>query len=249
MGILVVSHRQDYLEECLRSVLDQTLPASTVVLVDNASPGDRPATVIGTNLGIGTIRLDVSRSLATARNIGCEFLDDCDAIVSVDGDDILMPRFLEVYWAEARRHDADVVFGAAELFGTETGTQFTSAERGRRADLRRGNFIPANSLFRRDMWRRAGGFDPRLDFFEDWDFWLSCAEQNAVFRSVDEPLWRYRRHSDSMLGGSTSDARDAARRYVRAKHLNYIWGPLQWRRLTRNIVKRQPARWHAVDRP
>lgn len=243
LGVVVVSHTQSYLEECLDSVLDQTVPASDVIVVDNASPAAAPATEIAARLGVSSLRLEAPKSLATARNVGCEVLDDCDLIVSVDGDDVLLPRFVDVYWGEARTHHADVVFGAAELFGSETGTWFTLAERGPRADLRRGNFIPANALFRRDLWRRVGGFDSRLDFFEDWDFWLSCAEQRAVFRSVDEPLWRYRRHPSSMLGGSSSAARDDARRYVRRKHLGYIRGPLQWRRFTRSVGK------HVLRRP
>jgi glycosyltransferase involved in cell wall biosynthesis len=237
VGVLVVSHRQEYLEECLRSILEQTLPPSDVVLVDNASPSGASASAVAARLGIAAVRLERSRSLATARNIGCEVLDDCALLASVDGDDLLLPRFLEVYVGEARDHRADVVFGSAELFGAETGVWFTAAQRGRHADLRRGNFIAANSVFRRELWRRVGGFDPRLDFFEDWDFWLSCAERGAVFRPVEETLWRYRRHPASMLGASDPSARDEARRYVRQKHLRYIWGPLQWRRWERNVRK------------
>lgn len=237
LGVVVVSHTQDYLSECLSSVLGQQRPVSRVVLIDNASPADRQASSVGAELGVEAIRLPATRSLGTARNVGCQYLDDCDLIVAMDGDDVMKPTFVHAFWGASEEFGADIVFGAAELFGAETGIRFSSADRPARADLRRGNFIPAYGLFRREMWRRAGGFDSSLPFFEDWDFWLSCAEQGARFHAIDEPHLRYRRHEASMLGASESAERDAARNYVRAKHLGYIWGPLQWRRWYRNTEK------------
>lgn len=235
--MLIVTHIQEFLEECLQSVLAQSVPADRVVVIDNASPVDAPASVIALSLGVEVVRLSRSVSLATARNLGCAVLDDVEFVASLDGDDVWMPTYLEVYSAPLRASRADVVFGAAELFGAQEGIVFNSADRPKKPDLRRGNFVPANSMFRREMWWRVGGFDPNLRYFEDWDFWLGCAELNAIFEPVEEPLWRYRRHAASMLIGSAQEDRAVARRYVRAKHLEYIWGPLQWRRWRRNFIK------------
>ena len=187
------------------------------------------------------MRLEKARSLATARNVGCEVLDDCNYLVTLDGDDLLESDFVAVFLQTAIRHRADVVYGPAELFGSMSGIEF--APTGRRRDLRRGNFIPATSLFSRRIWRLAGGFDPHLAYFEDWDFWLSCAEHGARFRAVNEVLWRYRRHGSSMLATADELEKARSRRYIREKHLAYIWGPFQWRRLKRNVekmLKREP---------
>ncbi len=237
VGVLIVTHIQDHLDDCIRSVLDQTVPANRVVVVDNASPDTAKASDIAARHGVEFVRLSRPGSLATARNVGCAVLDDVDLIASLDGDDLWMPEYLATYAEPLRQGHADVVFGAAELFGAQEGIVFTSADRPKNADLRRGNFVPANSMFRRSLWWRAGGFDPSLRFFEDWDFWLSCAEKGAVFKAIDQPLWRYRRHAGSMLIASDPADRDVARRYVRQKHLRYIWGPLSWRRWRRNFQK------------
>ena len=237
VGVLIVTHIQEYLEDCIQSVRAQTVPADRVIVVDNASPAGAPASEIAERLGVEYIRLSVPRSLATARNIGCALLDDVVFVASLDGDDLWKPEYLATYSEPLRSGRADVVYGAAELFGAQEGVWFTAADRPRKPDLRRGNFVPANSMFRRDLWWKAGGFDPRLQFFEDWDFWLSCAEAGAAFEAIEQPLWRYRRHARSMLMASKQEERAVARRFIRMKHLPYIWGPLQWRRWRRNFEK------------
>ncbi len=235
VGLVVVSHTQDYLRECLESVRSQTVVPSSTVVIDNGSPAERRVCDLAADLGFESVRLDNERGRSTARNIGCQLLDDCDLLVSLDGDDVLLATYVEQYASQARRHGADVVFGPAELFGAESGIAFTAQQRGPRADLRGGNFVPSNSLFRREIWRRAGGYDPSLSIFEDWDFWLSCAEQGARFHAIEEPLWRYRCHAQSTMNTVDVAQKDVARRYVRAKHLAYIRGPLQWRRVRRKI--------------
>lgn len=234
VGVVIVSHQQQYLTECLQSVLEQSLTPDAV-LVDNASPTADSASQIAARMGLQSVRLEKARSLGTARNVGCEVLDDCEYLLTLDGDDVLESDFVAVFLETAIRQRADVVYGPAELFGSRTGVEF--APTGHHRDLRRGNFIPATSLFSRRIWRAAGGFDPRLAYFEDWDFWLSCAEHGARFHAVNDVLWRYRRHDASMLATADESGKAAARRYIREKHLSYIWGPFQWRRLKRDVQK------------
>lgn len=237
LGVVVVSHQQQYLRECLESINDQSVTPSATVLVDNASPREETAAAIAEAMGVHTIRLSDPTSLGTARNLGCELLANCDYIVTLDGDDVLRPRYVEVVWRAADERSADVVYTAAELFGSASGVIFSPPLGGERRDLRRGNFIPAMALFKHSLWRAAGGFDPNLAFFEDWDFWLSCAERGATFHGLDEVLWRYRRHESSMLATAQEEQKAVSRRYIRAKHLKYIWGPFQWRRAWRNVEK------------
>lgn len=237
IGVVVVTHTQAYLEECLESVDAQsTLPAD-VIVVDNGSDSDRSAASLAASLGHRTVRLEPGVRLGEARNVGCQLLSGCDLIVSLDGDDLLLPSYLDAYRRIAADSACQIVFGSAELFGSETGLRFTRDQRPRRPNLRKGNFIPANSMFTRDIWARAGGFDPTLKIFEDWDFWLSCAEIGARYADVTAPLWRYRRHEVSMLSQAQIEDKDAARSYIWHKHVKFMRGPLQWRRAVRKIEK------------
>ena len=226
---MILAHTTDYLDECLSSVAGQTVAPSAVVLVDNGSGSDA-VHEIARRFGIPTIRLDWPVTPSAARNVGCSALVDCDLVVSLDGDDLLKPRFVEVYWSAARDRQADVVFGAAELIGAQTGVAFTRRQLGSAPDLRRRNHVPANSLFKRRLWREVGGFDPAVVYFEDWDFWLSLSEQGAVFEHIDEPLWCYRRHQQSRMAVGDPAEQTRSKDVIRRKHGRHMFGLLQWRR-------------------
>jgi len=237
LGLMVITHASTYLRESLESVLAQTVKPSDVIVVDNASPADASASEVAERFGFATVRIERPVSPATARNIGCEALEDCDLVINLDGDDVLLPTFVEVYWRTARETAADIVFGAAELFGVQTGIEFTEELRGPTADIRRGNYIPANSLFRRETWRMAGGFDPTIGLYDDYDFWLSCLERGASLAFVAEPLWRYRRHDSSRLSTVPLAEKRRSRELIRTKHRRYINGALQWRRVVRQLER------------
>jgi len=54
--------------------------------------------------------------------------------------------------------------------------------------------IHVTSLFRRQIWEQAGGFDPIfVDSSEDWDLWLGAIEHGWSGRCVPEVLTWYRR--------------------------------------------------------
>jgi glycosyltransferase involved in cell wall biosynthesis len=226
---MVVTHRAEFLDECLASVRSQTVAPSAVVLIDNASPGDEVRRIAAGH-EVRTVRLDVPVGLGAARNVACEELRDCQLLVNVDGDDLIRPTFVDRYWSTARDRAADVVFGTAELFGTKTGVRFNRERLGARPDLRRTNHVPANSLWRWDLWQRAGGFHPTISHFEDWDLWLHFARFGARFEHVEEALWCYRRHPESKLTSTTREEKMAARQLVIDRHRRFIYGPLEWRR-------------------
>jgi glycosyltransferase involved in cell wall biosynthesis len=230
LGLMVVTHRVEFLDECLSSVADQTVAPSAIILVDNGS-GTDAVNQVARRYGIAIVRLDSPVSICAARNIGCWALEDCDLIVNLDGDDVIKPRFIEVYWSTARDRQADVVFGAAELIGSQQGVVFTREELGQKPDLRRKNFVSANSLFKRRLWQEVSGFDSSIVYYEDWDFWLSLAQRGATFEHVDEPLWSYRRHEGSRMLAIGGDDPTRSKQMIRKKHRRHIYGIFQWRRV------------------
>lgn len=59
------------------------------------------------------------------------------------------------------------------------------------------NRIHNTSLFRRSLWEELGGYDPKITWYEDWDFWLRCAKAGRTFFVVPQVLLLYRRHAGS----------------------------------------------------
>lgn len=234
---MVVTHTIEYLRECLSSIAHQTVEPSKVVVVDNGSPLSENIADLVRQFQYGYVRVDVGHSPATARNVGCEILWNCEFIANLDGDDVWEPRYLEVYLQQLLLKKAAVAYGPALKFGLENRVEFLSEGSKAKKDLRRGPFIPANSLFRTAVWRAVGGFDSEVGLYADYDFWMNVARAGSRFVYINEVLWRYRRHLGSESSTRSNDAPSQSRSLIRQKHRRFINGTLQWRRVFRKSKK------------
>ncbi|MDO8141866.1 MAG: glycosyltransferase, partial [Candidatus Brocadiales bacterium] len=61
------------------------------------------------------------------------------------------------------------------------------------------NHLNYCSLYRREAWESAGGYNPNMVWgYEDWDFWISCGEKGYYGKRLSEPLFMYRVQETSM---------------------------------------------------
>ena len=89
------------------------------------------------------------------------------------------------------------------------------------------NYIDAQAMWRREAWRRLGGYrddDDDVYGWEDWDLWLRLAAAGGHARLVPQVLGRYRVQPGSMIA-LTNLATDDARRSIRRRYPTLPWGP------------------------
>ncbi len=60
------------------------------------------------------------------------------------------------------------------------------------SNLLRGNYIDACAVFRRTAWEDAGGYDPALPAWEDWEFWINVASHGWQFYRLPDVGFEYR---------------------------------------------------------
>jgi GT2 family glycosyltransferase len=134
----------------------------------------------------------------------------------LDADDRLAPGALE---ALRRPLDAapglGFAYGIAEFFGDWSGPLVMPAFDPYRLLYR--SLVPATSLVRRELFADVGGFDPEIEGYEDWDFYLGAVERGWGGQRVEEVTFFYRRHGQSRL---EQDRRAYRRAYraLRRKH-------------------------------
>ncbi len=150
------------LAACLRSVVDQTAPASEIVVVDNGSEDDTVAIARASGARIAVAGPERSAQ----RNHGWRHTS-ADAVFFVDSDMVLEPTVL----AEARsilgRDDA---VGALVVPERAFGTGFLSRCRALEKEMYLANpAVEAARIFRRDALTAVGGYDEALTACEDWD--------------------------------------------------------------------------------
>jgi len=133
--------------------------------------------------------------LSAARNIGIK-ASNSEWILPLDADDYIRPDMLDLCYKRAIDKNADVVYTDVYLLKEKLNHNMKLE-----MDLIKfkRNCLVCTSLFKKSMWEKAGGYDEEMKGgYEDWDFWLSCIEKDAVFEKQDGYLFVYDNTKDSM---------------------------------------------------
>ena len=221
LTVVIPCYKQGvFLRECLESLQKQTYPNWRAIVVDDASPEQELIQTLVDTLQdsrIQVIRHEFNKGLGAARNTGFSAAKT-DFVIPIDADDQIDCHFLDrIAMVIAEQPQCDCVYTDFLLFGTETGLMKFPIRPMR--DFSQVQWIPGpGSTIRRTLWSAVGGYceDTKLLGNEDWDFWIGAAERGFEPVYIPEPLYRYRRHSDSMM--------------VRLYYFDYIHRQIMYRR-------------------
>jgi glycosyltransferase involved in cell wall biosynthesis len=202
------------LGEALESVLAQSEAPAQVLVVDDGSPDDTAAAAAAyARRGVEYLRR-ANGGPAAARNTGAKAVD-ADYVVFLDADDRLDPEYVARtrQALEAAGADVGYAYTQCRYFGAQQGTtQFPAWDLAR---LLRWNFVHTSALVRLEL-AQAHPFDEDLRLgIEDWDFFLTLAEEGIRGELVDEPLLWYRKHGGGSRGDSLERDRAAEREFRR----------------------------------
>jgi hypothetical protein len=153
------------------------------------------------------IIVDNKTDLPSARNEGIK-KSKGEYVLCLDVDDKILPTFLEKMVGvgdivTCHHMDQDGVIGYVnENFSIDA--------------FMEGNRIISGSLFKREIWDNIGGYDEDMkDGYEDWDYNIRAVKAGYKVEMINEPLYIYRKHDDSMIRNVNDNK---LREYVYAKH-------------------------------
>lgn len=133
-----------------------------------------------------------------------------DFVANLDADDVLLPGYLGALGELGRRWPGLGML-ASDLWierAGETRERFCTDAQPFPADGQRsamlGRCFVLWPAIRRELLLRVGGLDPGVTHAYDWDLFLRLVLAGAQVGMVDEPLWVYRQHDDSMAADRTA---------------------------------------------
>jgi len=225
ISVIVTSYNiKDYIEDCLESIVIQTLKDIEIIIVDDGSDDGTKEIInryVSKDERIIPILLDHNSpgGVATAANVGLKAAKG-KYIGFADGDDIYDPTMFEKLYMSAQRYDSDIAMCSFMEFDTETRTRTLAHDHSwpnvrvarsiemayprEKFDILRLLPVPWRKIYRRSLVEDNNITFHECDhFFEDNYFhWLvTVAAKRASI--VDEVLCYHRRNriGQTMLSG------------------------------------------------
>jgi glycosyltransferase involved in cell wall biosynthesis len=193
-----------FLGDAIESVLAQTHPSASVVVVDDGSTDDTAAVAARyADRGVRCISRPVGGA-GQSRNAGLE-ATSAPLVAFLDADDAWLPHRLAVGVEHLERHP-EAALVAAHAFACDEGLRPTTIVHALRApacgrafdELLVHNVVlnPSSVLIRRSALEAAGGFS-ELPVAQDWDTWLEIAKRFPIGFN-DEVVALVRRHTNGV---------------------------------------------------
>jgi len=135
-----------------------------------------------------------NKGLSAARNAGIKAANG-EFILPLDADDKIHEDFI----SKCLFNNSDIIATARQEFGNST-KQWLPKEFPTHQDFLKANQMDYCALYKKNIWEELGGYDENMkDGFEDWDFWIRATAAGYKVQVIQELLFYYRKHGESLL--------------------------------------------------
>lgn len=202
-----------YLRSCICSLADQGEVDFEIICIDDGSEDPRISLLLGELQGKHP-RLIVHREpcnlgISKIQNLAVKMASG-DFIAFLDCDDTLVPRALEIVCAALNNltridylftdridvDENDQVIRIARYGGYDR-LKFKSQDL-IAGDLLDGMVASHLKVIRRSVYQNVGGCNTKFSGVQDWDLALRIMHQGYKFFYLDQPLYKYKIHSESV---------------------------------------------------
>ncbi|MBI21887.1 MAG: hypothetical protein CL780_06545 [Chloroflexi bacterium] len=212
--IIPAFNAEKFIYSCIESVLNQTFQDFELIICDNAST-DGTSQIIKQFAGqIKIITLSENIGPAGGRNAGIE-ASSGHYVALLDADDVWEPEKLDKYYKLIKKTGTNFVFSKFSVFSDDTYKGMSVSPRKKTTTfpikdplLLVKNYVPCSSVTinREIISSRPFNEEVNIRTTEDHLLWIQL-NQNHTFSYIDEPLTKYRIHSEQ----STNSVRTHAR--------------------------------------
>ncbi|MFQ4140939.1 glycosyltransferase family A protein [Chlorogloeopsis sp. ULAP02] len=200
--IIPAYNAMNYLPETVDSVLRQTFTDFEVLIIDDGSSDQIVQWVCELKDPQVKLISQENQGVSIARNTGIAHSQG-EYVAFLDADDLWTPTKLE---KQVICLDQNPSVGLVHTWmvlidckGKSSGRVMTSnAEGNAWKQLLEKNMVACSSVMvRRCCLQTVGGFEPNLNFAEDWDMWIRFSS-HYPFAVIKEPLYYYRQVPNSL---------------------------------------------------
>jgi glycosyltransferase involved in cell wall biosynthesis len=208
LSVVIPCYNQGmYLKDALDSLepLDRSL--IEIIIVNDGSTDVYTNEYIQRLAGQGyNVILQPNQGLGAARNNGIK-ASAGKYILPLDADNKIYPAYItKGIVVMENDEEIAVVYGNPEFFGAKSGVHPPGPFNLQQIML--GNYIDACAIVRKSVVEKVGFYENmKIMGYEDWDLWLRIALKGYKFHYINETLFFYRVHPQSMMKTLNRDIR------------------------------------------
>lgn len=159
--VVTTKNEEKNIENCLRSIVCQTYPRIEILLVDNYSE-DRTCKIA---LTFTSHVYQKGPERSAQRNLGMIEKASGQYVMFIDADMVLAPGLINACVNEISKRNCAALYISEIILGTTYWCRVRRFERG----FYDATVIDSARFYNRDLFKKAGGFDEKIDFGEEWD--------------------------------------------------------------------------------
>ncbi len=220
VSIILPTHNGDrYIREAIDSCLEQIYKNIELIVVDDGS-SDNISKIITSYHDKRVRYLRHERNLGQARALNTGFSNASGEYLTWTSDDnIYSPQAIgSMVEALEKNKKTDYVYANYHEID-ETGKILQSVSVGPPGSLRRVNRLGLCFLYRKKVYERLGGYDPEAFLVEDYEYWLRIYYNRFRMQKLNEYLYYFRVHKDSLTGRHDAGEVEKQAQKVRDKYI------------------------------
>lgn len=199
--ILLTHNYAKYLPKCLNSIMknDNSLIGEIIIINDNST--DNTDEIISkyqlTNSKIKYFKtkyLSLTKSYNFAvRKSRFEF------ITKVDADDMLEKNFLKDFFEQLKKNEYDFIYGNIKVSDSLGRFKFIKKQKKNFINSFFNYPLGSGTIFKKKLWQQIGGFDEKIKYQDDYDFWLKIKKiKDVKLGYFSNEGYIYRMHDKNM---------------------------------------------------
>jgi len=190
--VIPTHNRPNLVGRAINSVLNQTVQADEIIVVDDANCHLTKEIVEG----YGNDRLkyiqNPNKGASSSRNLGVEMATS-DYVAFLDDDDVWLPKKIELQKNEILINNLDAVFSRILIEYENTNLSYATSAKLPPKPLEQiciENFIGGtiSAVIRKELFLKVGGFDISFPAREEYDLWIRLLSNGAKIGIVEEAL-------------------------------------------------------------
>jgi glycosyltransferase involved in cell wall biosynthesis len=201
ISVVLITHNYGkYIQNSLDSILNNNQSIIGEIIIVNDSSEDNTEELIKKYLTNPKIKYFFVKfkSLSKSYNFGVN-KSIYSLITKVDADDMLESNFIDNYYNELNLKNYDLIFGNLKILDEKMNLLRLKNQSKELIGSKFKYPVGSGTIYKKSIWQKIGGFDEKLKYQDDYDFWLKINKiKDIKIGSINKSGYKYRMHGQNM---------------------------------------------------